>query len=219
VTIDISELPLLAGHQALDLVNTVAPRVPVRGSEPYDHLTDPPALLVWARRAGVVDEPEVKLVTQAWRRDAGSAQTALEVARDIREALHVALLDVARMVPQGPAVAGAALELLHCRWVAAVGRSRLLLDREARPVVRLAVGMAPALLIPDRVAVAAMDVLRSTDFERLRRCPPDDGGCGWLILDHSRNGSRRWCRMADCGTGVKAQRLTERRRAARSLGR
>jgi predicted RNA-binding Zn ribbon-like protein len=216
VSTDISDLPLLAGHPALDLVNTVTPRVPVRGSEPHDHLTDPPALLVWARRAGVVDEPEAKLVAQAWRRDAGSAQTALEIARDIREASHVALLDVARMVPQGPAATGAALELLHCRWAAALGRSTLLLDREASPVVRLAVGMAPALLIPDRVAVAAVDVLRSTDFARLRRCPPDDGGCGWLILDNSRNGSRRWCRMADCGTGVKARRLTERRRAARS---
>jgi predicted RNA-binding Zn ribbon-like protein len=37
-----------------------------------------------------------------------------------------------------------------------------------------------------------------------------------VFLDRSRNGSRRWCRMADCGTTVKARRLTERRRAARA---
>jgi predicted RNA-binding Zn ribbon-like protein len=218
VAIDISELPLLAGHQALDLVNTVTPRVPVRGWEPHDHLTGPPALLVWARRAGVVDEPEAKLVALAWRRDAGSAQAALEGARAVREALHVTLLDASGILPQSPAVTGAALELLHCRWAVAVGRSALLLDREARPAVRLAVGIAPALLIADRVAVAAVEVLRTADVARLRRCPPDEGGCGWIVLDLSRNGSRRWCRMADCGTDVKARRLTERRRAARSAG-
>jgi predicted RNA-binding Zn ribbon-like protein len=59
-------------------------------------------------------------------------------------------------------------------------------------------------------------VLRMADLAGLRRCPPDAGGCGWVFLDHSRNGSRRWCRMADCGTTAKARRLTERRRAART---
>jgi predicted RNA-binding Zn ribbon-like protein len=61
-----------------------------------------------------------------------------------------------------------------------------------------------------------VDVLRMADLARLRRCPPAAGGCGWVFLDHSRNGSRRWCRMADCGTTAKARRLTERRRAARA---
>ena len=60
-----------------------------------------------------------------------------------------------------------------------------------------------------------MDVLRGADLARLRRCPLEAGGCGWLFLDQSRNGSRRWCRMADCGSLVKARRLTERRRADR----
>jgi predicted RNA-binding Zn ribbon-like protein len=36
-----------------------------------------------------------------------------------------------------------------------------------------------------------------------------------MFLDQSRNGSRRWCRMADCGTAVKSRRLTERRRELR----
>ncbi|MEV4087683.1 CGNR zinc finger domain-containing protein [Nonomuraea fuscirosea] len=71
------------------------------------------------------------------------------------------------------------------------------------------------MLIPDRAAEAALDVLRTADLTRVRRCPTHEGGCGWLFLDQSRNGSRRWCRMADCGNTAKARRLTERRRAAR----
>jgi len=62
-------------------------------------------------------------------------------------------------------------------------------------------------------------VLQTADLSRVRRCPPSEGGCGWLFLDQSRNGSRRWCRMADCGTAAKSRRLTERRRAARATAR
>jgi predicted RNA-binding Zn ribbon-like protein len=32
------------------------------------------------------------------------------------------------------------------------------------------------------------------------------GGCGWLFVDESRNGSRRWCSMKDCGNRAKARR-------------
>ncbi|GLW26356.1 hypothetical protein Mame01_63980 [Microbispora amethystogenes] len=85
-------------------------------------------------------------------------------------------------------------------------------------VVRLLVGTSPALLVPDRLAHAAVEFLSTADLRRLRVCPLAEGGCGWLFLDHSRNGSRRWCAMADCGSQAKARRLTERRRARRATG-
>lgn len=204
-------LPLVGGHPALDLVNTVTPRVAVRGEQPYDHLTDPPTLLGWSRGAGLVAEPEARVVAEAWRAEPGVGHAALAAVREIRDALHEILLAATGAIRADPAVTGAALDRLHGRWAGSVARSRLTLD----PVARLAVGVVPALLIPDRAADAAVGLLRSGDLTRLRRCPLDDGGCGWLFLDRSRNGSRRWCRMADCGTQVKARRLTERRRAAR----
>ncbi|MBO4274806.1 CGNR zinc finger domain-containing protein, partial [Microbispora triticiradicis] len=91
---------------------------------------------------------------------------------------------------------------------------------EAAPgrAVRLLVGTSPALLVPDRLAHAAVEFLSTADLRRLRVCPLAEGGCGWLFLDHSRNGSRRWCAMADCGSQAKARRLTERRRARRATG-
>jgi predicted RNA-binding Zn ribbon-like protein len=30
--------------------------------------------------------------------------------------------------------------------------------------------------------------------------------CGWLFMDDSKNGSRRWCSMRSCGNRAKAQR-------------
>jgi predicted RNA-binding Zn ribbon-like protein len=209
---DIAELPLVGGHPALDLVNTVERRAPAAAGEPRDHLADPPALLGWARRVGVVDDGEARAVADSWERDPGSAQATLAAVREVREALHVALLAAMGVEPSG----AGALERLRERWAAALARSRLTLEPGRASMARLVVGTAPATLIADRAAVGAVEMLCGAELARLRRCPPDAGGCGWVFLDRSRNGSRRWCRMADCGTTVKARRLTERRRAARA---
>ena len=41
--------------------------------------------------------------------------------------------------------------------------------------------------------------------ERLRSCPR----CGWLFLDTSRGGKRRWCSMRTCGNREKVSRHRE----------
>lgn len=213
---DVTELPLLGGHPAVDLINTLERGPAPDGSPPHDYLTEPAALLRWAVAAGLVGEPDRDAVEAAWRRDPAAAQAGLSAVREVREALHTALLAVLGVVPRDAATTSAALDRLQSRWAASAARSTLVLDPGGTPAVRLAVGVAPALLLPDRAADAALDLLRTADLGRLGRCPPDRGGCGWLFLDHSRNGTRQWCRMADCGTQAKARRLTERRRAARA---
>ncbi|WP_433833395.1 CGNR zinc finger domain-containing protein [Actinoplanes sp. CA-015351] len=42
-------------------------------------------------------------------------------------------------------------------------------------------------------------------------CASTDG-CRGLLLDTSKNNSRRWCSMDDCGTEAKIRRQTARRR-------
>ncbi|MEV6350204.1 CGNR zinc finger domain-containing protein [Actinoplanes sp. NPDC051851] len=207
MSIDVATLPLVGGHAALDLVNTVTPRVAVRGETPRDHLAVPEDLLVWSRRAGLTLSGEEAAIRAAWHADPGAAPAALEAVREIREALHDALTGAGR--------SGVALDRLHLRWSAATARARLALDK-GRPVVR--VGEVPAHAVPDRAADAAVALIRTADLTALRRCPVELGGCGWLFLDLSRNRTRRWCRMADCGTTAKSHRLTERRRAARAEG-
>ena len=46
--------------------------------------------------------------------------------------------------------------------------------------------------------------LVSGDRELIRQC--EDDACGWLFVDRSRGGRRRWCSMADCGNRAKARR-------------
>lgn len=212
---DISELPLIGGHPALDLVNTLERGVPLDGEQPYDVLSDTSALLHWTVRVGLISDAEAARVDRAWGEDTAAARAGLAAVRDIREELHLAVLAMIPTTDGEPIAAGAALVELHERWSAAAARATLVLDQDDPPRVRLAYGTVPAMLVPDRIAETALDVLLTADLTRVRRCPVDEGGCGWLFLDLSRNGSRRWCRMADCGSTAKARRLTERRRAAR----
>jgi predicted RNA-binding Zn ribbon-like protein len=45
--------------------------------------------------------------------------------------------------------------------------------------------------------------------DRVRQCGGEN--CGWLFLDTSRNRSRQWCDMRDCGNLAKVRRFRQRR--------
>jgi predicted RNA-binding Zn ribbon-like protein len=212
---DIADLPLVGGHPALDLVNTVERGIPVPGSPARDYLPDPTEVVAWARLSELLSDHEAATVARRWRQDPSAAQASIDVLKEIREALHLTLLAAVGSGDWADAATTAALSLLHRRWLEAVGRSEMVRSPEGAPGVVLRVGTDPAWLLSDRAAESALDALRSTDMEHLRRCPVESGGCGWVFFDRSRNGSRRWCRMADCGTAVKSRRLTERRRKQR----
>lgn len=256
-------LPLVGGHPALDLVNTVEPRLPAQGR--HEHLAEPVDAITWALRAHLLDDSESHAVAAAWAASPSAAKRGLSELRQIREALSAvlgALLPADRAAAElhpasaaeGPGLratsnlgasgdpgtsepgtsrdpgasdVGASddpdasdpvleLEYLSAAWAAAMTRSRLVPSRAATAVAELIVGSSAALLIPDRAAHAAQDLLRNVDPALLGTCPVADGGCGWLFIDRSRNGSRRWCAMGDCGSHAKAKRLTDRRRVARA---
>ena len=149
---------------------------------------------------------------------AGAGHEVPNATLEIREAAY----DVFAPRAAGAVVAGdgvkhsegSAFERLMLRWSAAAARSMLIPDAgRERGIAELVVGTSPAQLIPDRLVVAAVELVRGVELRQLRACPVDDGGCGWLFLDRSRNGSRRWCAMEDCGTRAKIRKLGERRRA------
>src|SRR4051794_5582153 len=69
------------------------------------------------------------------------------------------------------------------------------------------------------VAHSAIELLTSTALQRVKECPgagEGQGVCSWLFVDMSKNSSRRWCRMGECGSIAKARRQTSRRREQRS---
>ncbi len=182
------ELPIVAGHLALDFANTVDdPLGPAR----HDHIATYPDLLHWSVRAGALTAEQAGGLR-------GSA-AAVRKAHALRDVLNDVFVAVATGTPPewaalrpfvADAVANSALAPTHeLTWPAATARH--------------------AMLWP--VAYAAERLLTSPDSHRVKQC----AGCPWVFLDHSRNGSRRWCAMNDCGTHAKIRKYVAKRAAAR----
>jgi predicted RNA-binding Zn ribbon-like protein len=49
---------------------------------------------------------------------------------------------------------------------------------------------------------SAIELLTAPELRRVKVCP-GLGDCGWLFLDTSKSGQRRWCSMESCGSRSK----------------
>jgi predicted RNA-binding Zn ribbon-like protein len=190
-TPEVRELPIVGGHLALDFANTVDDP---DGRARHDHIATYAGLVHWAERTGVIASDQ--------RGRPEDAAATLRRAHALRQIILDIFTDVAAGEPSAP----------H-GWT------------ELRPYVAEAIGharLAPTasgygLTWPDSdsllgpVAYAALELLTGAEWHRVKRC----AGCPWLFLDRSKNGSRRWCAMNDCGTHAKIQRYVAKRAARR----
>ena len=186
---------LIAGNLALDFVNTVGNRL----GDARDDLPDVAALNRWARRAGVL------------RGGARCAATPRQLARirGIREELHRLFRPLASGLPPDQR----ALDRLGGRLARLAARREL---RSAAGKVswewRIPAGDPDRIIAPILESAAAL--LVSRHVARIREC--DGAGCGWLFVDRSPAGRRRWCSMLDCGNRAKVQEFYRRAASARS---
>ena len=200
------DFQLVAGHPALDFVNTVDWRWdPLRRKDLLDGLED---LVAWARQAGMVTAAEARAFTATGPRDAGSATRTLGRARRLREALgriFEAAANDARPAPRD-------LRLFNAFLTAALRRRRVA-PRGTGYEWSWAAANTPALdTLLSPVVLAAAELLTSPQRLKIRACAAED--CGWLFLDSSRSGRRRWCTMQSCGNRAKARRFYARAAAS-----
>jgi predicted RNA-binding Zn ribbon-like protein len=186
----------VGGDISIDLVNTVD--WTERGLE-SDRLTDYGRVLEWARGAGVLDAASERRLHQraaAHRRLAAAAYTEARAVRAVLQRVYASVASGDRTLDGldqlNALLAGAAV---HARLVRSSGGA----------LVRGWDGLGESLesvLWP--VVWAAAELLGSPEQEKLRICAGDD--CGWMYVDRSRNGLRRWCEMSTCGTTEKNRR-------------
>jgi predicted RNA-binding Zn ribbon-like protein len=197
------EYRLVAGDLALDLLNT-------RGETPDGEvLTHPAALAAWARVAGVLDASHASALEGRTPAERQEAARLLREVLALRELLHQVLGAIAAGgQPPEAALTGLrdaeSAALAHARLVRADGAFVWSWQRDPG-----------GQRLPHKVAHAAVALLLAGPLDRLKRC----GGCSYLFLDLSRNRSRRWCSMDDCGTAEKSRRFVTRRAVARRAGR
>lgn len=83
-----------------------------------------------------------------------------------------------------------------------------LAEGRAAPLVRAPTGrvaVSPAASLHHLLAASTVALLADPrEAGRVKLCPGRH--CGWLFLDETRGGRRRWCSMATCGNREKARR-------------
>jgi predicted RNA-binding Zn ribbon-like protein len=200
------ELPIVGGHLALDFANTVDdPLGPAR----HDHAATYADLVHWSLRVGTLDEERAARLRRAAERTPEAADAELRRAHELREVLN----DVFGAVAEGADDIAARWTRLRPFAAAAVAAAGL--DTSAGPHRWWWSGADDLAVVLHPVAAAAADLLVSADLARVKRC----ARCPWLYVDRSKNRSRRWCDMADCGTAEKMGRYVARRAARRRAGR
>jgi predicted RNA-binding Zn ribbon-like protein len=195
---------LVAGHIALDFVNTVDWRND--RSRRRDLIGEVGDLAVWAREVGLASSAEATTLAAAARRDQGDAGRGLRRARRLRELLARLFLAVA----SGARPAGRDLRGANAFLGAALRQQRLAM-RGSTCVWTWAAETTPIDRVLWPIVLAAADLLTSEGLGHVRECAAP--GCGWLFLDTSRSQRRRWCTMASCGNRAKAQSFYARTRA------
>src|SRR5262249_9267757 len=200
----------LSGRACLDLANTVSWR---RGDQPTERLNDYGDLLEWARQSRALTPGQTRGLERVARRRPATAAQVLRRARALRESLYRIFSGIAVGVAPArddlarvDAELHEALRALRLTWTQS--RAALAWSSDAEQLAR-------PLWIAAR---SAADVLASSTLARMKTCPA--ANCGWVFLDTSKSGTRRWCDMRVCGSRAKARRYYARRaRPRRRLGR
>jgi predicted RNA-binding Zn ribbon-like protein len=180
----------VGGHPVLDLTNTVFSRA--QPAADNELLKTPSDVLTWCESAGLLDGAPAP--------DAADGVVDVDEVRFVREHAWAVFDAVARGRPAPAGSVGALLERsgagVRAGHFSRIDPGRLAGDRSAPGAIATALSL---------LAVHAWFTLPA---ERVRAC----GRCGWLFLDSSRGGRRRWCSMSTCGNREKASR---HRQAAR----
>lgn len=147
-----------------------------------------------------------------FRSDSRRCEDRFRHPRDVNAWIAAAGLDVAPVVEADMRDIIAVRESVDAFFRLGKGNAKArawerLVRHYGRHVAGLAAKPRPSLL--SVILDQALGLHYSPWQVRVKAC----GGCGWLFVDRTRNGSRRWCISAMCGSRDKARRYYHRKKA------
>ncbi len=196
-----ANLTLLGGRPCLDFTNTLD----WRGSDqPVEFLDSYQNLVAWSRHAGTISANEANKLNQRSKTRLSKQTRVLRKAIKLRETIYRIFSSLSEGKPL-PAKDLAAFNKFLSQTMrnSQIVRAKDGYDWDSRgEITKLGWILNPLIQ-------SAADLLVSEELKRVKRC--GDPACGWLFLDTSRNKSRRWCNMSDCGNRAKAKRFYKKK--------
>jgi predicted RNA-binding Zn ribbon-like protein len=203
----ISSIKLLGGRPCLDFVNTIGGRKNRKGFDSFtireDKLNDYVDLLAWGLHTRLLSQSEVQKLMRESLRNPSEANAVWKRGISLRETIYrIALGALQNRRPKQTdlEILNHELNLAHSRLMLAAAKKGFVWEWDNQDVA-----LDRILWL---VADSAAEMLTTADLTRLRQCPGED--CGWLFDDTTRNRSRQWCDMKDCGNIAKVRRFRSR---------
>lgn len=206
---------LIGGNTSVDFVNTVSGRFTnpfKRAKRDYqdfyhsDKLENYADLLAWSLKCELIDEKEAKSLFRLTENEPRKAERVLKRALSLRESVY----RLFKSAIEGWQPETADLERLNTEL--SIARRYQHLTAAKNNFVFEWFDRADALdQMLWKISESAAETLTAKDLSRLRQCGNDI--CKWLFLDTSRNRSRQWCDMKDCGNLAKVRRFRARQQA------
>lgn len=193
----IEDLLILRERVCLDFVNTVGDHL--KESIYQEYLTSYSAFVQWCHRRGIINSEQADFfLAESKKRDL-EAVAVFQRVHQLREALFRIFFAVAAQ--DSPEEKD--LEILNGEIDRVLPRLKLkYLDQGfiwTNTGERKALDWMLSIIVQDII-----DLLLSDKLARVKICRGDN--CGWIFLDMSKNRSRRWCSMQECGNRAKARR-------------
>jgi predicted RNA-binding Zn ribbon-like protein len=191
-----------AGHLCLDFANTIDWRT---SSQPDDRLASYTHLVAWGLLVNILTEDEAQDLIRKAAEKPQAASMVLERAVLLRETIYRVFSAASRDLPADPvdlSILNSEINIAfkHLRITSTHNQFMWVWERNSDTFDRI--------LWP--VARSSADLLVSNELSRVGECQGE--GCGWLYIDTSKNHSRRWCNMNDCGNREKARQHYKRKR-------
>ena len=198
---------LVGGDVCLDFTNTVGGK---RGLSTREYLNSYADFVSWCRQAGLLNASMADALLRSAARHPDDSAAALRRAIALREAIYRVF--AARASGNSPEISD--LDHLNAELATHHGRLRIASSKKAFSWTWATED--DALDQPlGPIARSAADLLTSPLLlEHVRQCEGDT--CGWLFVDSTKNHSRRWCVMSDCGNVAKVRRFRWKNRRTRS---
>lgn len=200
----IADMRMVGGHVCLNFVNTVDSRCDRWGPDLLGTYVD---LIDWAERAEIIEADARGSLLAASSLRPAAARSALARAKTLREAVYRIFHAEAHDGPVEPAD----LQTLSNFAVRAASNRSLTLYG-SQPIWCWTDG-DNLDAVSYRVAFAASEFAVGRDDRRpVQECTGPN--CGWLFLDTSRGGRRRWCSDETCGAHSRVRRFRAKLEAA-----
>ena len=204
----VSKINLIGGQLCLDFVNTIGARRTGPAGEMVirdEKLNDYFDLLAWAVHAGALNETETKALTREASLHPSEAARVFRLGLRLREAVYSVLKAVLAGLPakrHDLAILSEELQVARgAMQIAETGEGFALQWTSSRTALDKILWL---------VSDSAAELLTAGDLSRIRQCRGDD--CGWIFEDGTRNRSRHWCDMRDCGNRDRVRRFRSRQR-------